>query len=86
MPHSVLIRHVPALGLGLCIYCNKIIEHLAGQNHTYECSKHTHECENHTHDCSNHKQSAKITSRVPKSYVGCQHHTHNVKITLVRVI
>jgi hypothetical protein len=33
------------------------------------------------HDCSNQKQSAKITPKAPKSHPGCQHHTHDVKIT-----
>jgi hypothetical protein len=45
-----------------------------------------HECSNHTHDYSNHKQSAEITPRVPKSQAGCQHDTHDVKITLLRVV
>jgi hypothetical protein len=27
-----------------------------------------------------------ITSRVPKSHSGCQNHTHDVKITLMRVV
>jgi hypothetical protein len=58
---------------------NKVIQHVACQNHTYEC-------ENHTHDCLNYKQSAKFTPRVPISHAGCQHHTHDVKITLLRVV
>jgi hypothetical protein len=47
--------------LGLCSYCNKVIQHVS--------------CQNHTHDCSNHKQSAKITLRVPASHAWCKNHT-----------
>jgi hypothetical protein len=32
------------------------------------------------------RMSVEITRRVPKSYAGCQNHTHDVKITLVRVV
>jgi mevalonate kinase len=67
------------------IYLNKVNKHEVNQNYTHECSNHTAECENHKFDCSNHKQSAKITLKVPKSHAGCQHHTHNVKITLVHL-
>jgi hypothetical protein len=61
-----------------CVYSTRI-RLVACQNRTYVCS-------NHTHECSNHKQSTKITPRLPKSHAWCHHHTHDVKITLVRVV
>jgi hypothetical protein len=68
--------HACARSLGLCIYWNKSIKHVACQNHTHECSNHTHECSNHTHDCQ-------ITSWVPNSHPGCQNHTQGANITRV---
>jgi hypothetical protein len=36
-----------ACSLGLCLYCNKVVQHAT--------------CENHTHECENQMQRAKIT-------------------------
>jgi hypothetical protein len=34
------------LGVGLCIYCNNVIYHVACQNHTHACEYHRDQCEN----------------------------------------
>jgi hypothetical protein len=68
-----------------CFWARKAYISILTPKHV-ACQNHTHLCKNHTYDCSNHKQSAKIIPRVPKSYAGCQQHTHDVKITLVRVV
>jgi hypothetical protein len=47
--HRKLQAHV--CNLGFFIYCNKVIQHIACQNHTHECENHTHEFKNHTHAC-----------------------------------
>jgi hypothetical protein len=72
MPLRVLFRHTCGpqactCSIGLCKYCNKVISHVAYQNHTHESEYHTHKCENytqtcenHTHECYNHMQGAKL--------------------------
>jgi hypothetical protein len=50
---------LPAYSLGL--YGNKVIQHVACQNHTHEYENHTHKFENHTQHAKIIRMSWKIS-------------------------